>query len=441
MRANSLVALLIAPLVMAHALPAHAAAEEAIVAFLASHAVPLEQADDLDALLEGVGERRLVLLGESTHGTEEYYAWRAEISRRLIAEKDFDFVVVEGDWAALNRVNDFVKHRAGDSAREVLKTLDRWPAWMWGNTAIEEFAEWLREHNADKDEPDRVGFFGMDVYGPWEAREALLAYTESAFPEEHDRVVAKLACYTAHGPDDMDYARAIARGAESCAEDLAALAALLDEWAEGLEGTDAKAHFRATQHAKVLRNAEAHLRLSVFDRAESWNRRARHMWATVQRLLDLHGEDSRGIVWAHNTHVGDARQMAMGQQGMVNIGHLSRQDLGEDSVFIVGFGTNAGAVNAGASWGAPMQIMRIPEAAPGSIDHILAQVDLPAYYLALDGEARAHEGLSAVRGHRAIGVSYNPLDERGNYVPTIFPRRYDGFIFLQETQALTPVAP
>jgi len=418
-----------------------AAADGALTAFFAERAVPLEGPADLDPLLEGVGERRLVLLGEASHGTQEFYTWRTEISKRLIEEKGFSFIAVEGDWASLYRLNKFVKHLPGapDSARDALVALDRWPEWMWGNTAVLELADWLHEHNEGLPPGDRIGFYGMDVYGHWQALDDLLAYTAEHLAEHHDAVIEHFACFDVHGRDQRQYAQAVARGHASCQEAVNAVVRLLREHGDELAESDEKAYFRAKQNALVVRNAEEHYRFSAQGGPGSWNSRATHMWVTVQRLLAYHGPAAKGIVWAHNTHVGDARATTMAQQGMVNIGQLSRQSLGDHAVFSNGFGTYSGEVNAGLQWEAPMQIMETPEAAPGSFEAIMAAVEHEVFYVAIDAAVRAHAPLAAPRGHRAIGVVFDPRGEARNYVPTVLPQRYDGFIFIRHTSALEPV--
>jgi erythromycin esterase len=214
---------------------------------------------------------------------------------------------------------------------------------------------------------------------------------------------------------------------------------LLQSLSRELSGKDAGKFFRAKQNAWVVRNAEDFFRLAVTDNTGSWNSRATHMWETVQRLLDKHGDDSRAIVWAHNTHVGDADATTMRYQDMVNIGRLSRRDLGRDQVFITGFSTYTGRVNAGSNWGSRMERMRVPEGIDGSYENIFAQLGHKQFYLLFDDKDRNNPLLNEFIGHRAIGVVYNPRQEAGNYVPTILPQRYDALIFIRETNPLQPV--
>lgn len=419
----------------------HAQQTTAIVDYLAPKAITLNTPAELDPLIEEAGKRKLVLLGEASHGTLEYYEWRAEISKRLIVEHGFSFIAVEGDWASLYRLNKYVKDLPGapESAVEAMKNFSRWPGWMWGNTTVAGLIEWMREYNSKLSAEEKVGFYGMDVYGQWEAMDDLLAYAELYFPEHFETIAEKLACFERFDRDEWAYARATASSNFSCEDELNALVGLIAELGRKV-GVDKKnEHFRAKQNALVVKNAEDYFRLAVRGGSPSWNSRAEHMWFSVKRLFDFYGQNSRGIIWAHNTHVGDARATTMASHGMVNIGSLSRQELGGDNVFITGFGTYRGMVNAGSQWGSPMQIMNVPKAHNESIEFALNQVGEPAFLLLFDEIDRAHSLFGQYIGHRAIGVVYNPLNETGNYVPTYFTRRYDSFIFINITNALKPV--
>jgi erythromycin esterase len=415
---------------------------EELVRYFDPKIVPITNGSSLDALIDEVGLRRLVLLGEASHGTSEFYQLRAEITKRLISEKQFSFVAVEGDWASIYRLNKYVKGspEAPSSARQVLRGFNRWPEWMWGNKDIEELAEWMREHNNNLPENKKVGFYGMDVYGQWEAMDDLLEYTSKNLPEHHKEINSNLQCFARYNRDEWAYARAVVgSGQPSCEEGLNDVVALLREVSSQLRETDKAKFLRAKQNAIVVKNAEDFFRLAIQDNVASWNSRATHMWESVKRLLDEYGKDSKAIVWAHNTHVGDADATTMRFQEMVNIGYLSRRELGRDQVFITGFGTNTGRVNAGRSWGTAMQIMPVPMGIEGSYEHIFAQLRHEQFYLVFDEEDRNHPVLSQFRGHRAIGVIYDPRQEKGNYVPTILPQRYDAFIFIQKTGPLKPV--
>ncbi len=413
-----------------------------LIQYFSNKAVPFADAGGLDEIIAAMGERDLVLLGEASHGTSEFYEWRAEITKRLITEKDFSFVAVEGDWASIYRLNEYVKGRPGapSSARRVLRRFDRWPEWMWGNTEIEKLAEWMREYNSTLPDDQKVGFYGMDVYGQWEAMDDLLEFTSKNMQRHHRQISRSMECFAGYDRDEWVYARAVVgRGHPSCEGDLEKVTEIFREMSGLIEGDELEDFRRAKQNAYVVKNAEDFFRLAITDNTASWNSRATHMWETVKRLLRWYGEDSKGIVWAHNTHVGDADATVMRYQNMVNIGKLSREELGKDRVFINGFGTYTGRVNAGSSWGSSMHRMQVPEGIEGSYEYIFGQVGHEQFYLLFDQEDRSHPALSEFIGHRAIGVVYNPRHEAGNYVPTIMPERYDSFIFIRETSPLRPV--
>jgi len=413
-------------------LPAHA---QSVV----DRAVSLESADDLDALLESIGERPHVLLGEASHGTSEYYTWRTEISRRLITEKGFRFIAIEGDWTNAYEVNRYVKDLPGaaESAGEALDAFTRWPEWMWNNEEILELVVWLREHNDSLDPDERVGFYGIDLYTPFDSIRALASTVGEVDEELAGRLEESLLCFSQHG-DGQRYAQMLSMGASPCGESMVRAYEMLKDSEESLREAGDKVYLVAKQNLRVAKNAERHYRGMLDPRIDSWNARADHFFETYDRLIRTHGNDARGIVWAHNTHIGDARQTAMSLQGQVNIGQRARERYGADNVFAVGFGTYAGTVIAGASWEAPMQEMQVPPAPPESIEGLLQSLELGTFYFIADGDMEPEDFWFRPQPHRAIGVVYNPMRENpGNYVPTILPRRYDAFIFIPRTTALS----
>jgi erythromycin esterase-like protein len=403
---------------------------------------PLRTSRDLDPLLARVGDARCVLLGEATHGTSEFYTWRAEVTRRLIAEKGFSFVAVEGDWPDCYRVNRFVKGfpDEGRDAEEVLHAFARWPTWMWANAEVADFAAWLRRHNDGRPDGEKVGFYGLDVYSLWESLYEVMRYlrrTDGAALEAARRAAR---CFEPYGEDAHDYARATRLVPESCEQEVIDLLRAIRGRAPAHPGDDREARFVAEQNALVLANAEAYYRTMVRGRAESWNVRDRHMAETLDRLLAHHGPGAKAVVWEHNTHVGDAQFTDMADDGMVNLGQLARERYGEGDAVLVGFGTHSGTVIAGAEWEAPMERMRVPAARPDSWEDVLHRAGAGDTLLVFDAAARADETLAGWRGQRAVGVVYDPDIERyGNYVPTVLPRRYDALLFLDRTRALRPL--
>jgi len=398
---------------------------------------PLNTVEDLEPLMDQIGEARFVLLGEASHGTSEYYKWRARLSSRLIAEKGFNFVSVEGDWPDCYRINRYVKGHpeSGDSAQEVLQAFKRWPTWMWANWEVVAFAEWMRKFNRDKSK--KAGFYGLDVYSLWESMESILNYLEKKDPQAVKSALKAYHCFEPYGEDVQSYAWSTRMVPDNCEDEVIELLFEMQRRADRYNG-DPEAGFNAEQNALVIRNAEQYYRSMVRTDSGSWNVRDEHMMETLDRLIDFHGPGAKGIVWAHNTHIGDARFTDMAQAGMLNIGQLARDGHEDEGVVLVGFGSHRGSVIAGDSWGALMERMEVPEGRPGSWEDVLHQSGGDQLLL-FDQEDIPHT-FKKVRGHRAIGVVYHPeLESRRNYVPTILSRRYDAFLFFDQTEALHPL--
>jgi erythromycin esterase-like protein len=395
---------------------------------------------DLDPLLERIGDVRYVLLGEASHGTHEYYTWRDALSRRLVEEKGFSFIAVEGDWSDCYRVNRYVKAYpdSGDSARDVLRAFERWPTWMWANEEVAGMAEW-RRRNDGRPEREKVGFYGLDVYSLWDSLYQVMGYVRKHAPEGVPAARHAFECFEPYGEDAQAYARATRWVDESCEDEVVALLRELRRSAREYPRDGREAHFNVEQNALVVQNAERYYRAMVRGGPDSWNVRDRHMVETLERLVRHHRPGAKAIVWEHNTHIGDARFTDMADDGMVNVGQLVRERHGGEGVVLAGFGSYQGSVIAGSVWEAPMERMDVPPARPDSWEDVLHRTGTSDRLLLLDG-LRDHDGSLAERGHRAIGVVYHPEYERfGNYVPTVLPRRYDAFLFLDETQALHPL--
>lgn len=414
-----------------------------LAGYIASRAIGFQSASDLDSMISIASGRKLVLMGEASHGTHEYYAWRDSISRRLIAEHGFRFIAVEGDWAALYELNRYVKDMPGAAQHvlEVLRGLDRWPLWMWGNQEVVALAEWLRMFNEGLPDNQKVGFYGMDVYDEWRSIQTIGEVIRSHSEELYLQAQVYLDCMVAFKDDSWSYARDVAGGGRACDHAFSELFGLIVSAREHqLSGMDNETFFYLKQNARVAKNAEKFYRKSVIYRdASSWNARARHMHVTVERLLHKYGSGAKGIVWAHNTHIGDARFTDMGRWGQENIGHLSREQHGPDHVFLLGFTTYRGHVQAGAEWGARRQRMRIPRAVTGSMEYLSNRTGKDRFLLIFDDDDRTHHSFSQVLGHRAVGVVYDPNNDHRQFVPSIIPLRYDAFIFFRETNALNPL--
>jgi erythromycin esterase-like protein len=414
----------------------------ALVDRLREAARPLGNPADLDPLMERIGDAHYVLLGEASHGTSEYYTWRARLSRRLIEEKGFSFIAVEGDWPDCYRVNRYVKGwpDSGTSAREVLDAYERWPTWMWANEEIVELAEWLRGYNNRRLEGEKVGFYGIDVYSLWDSLDAVSSYLERVDPAAAEAARQAYACFEPYWEDEQQYALATTSLVpKSCEDEAVAMLRELCERASTCREEDPEAFFNAEQNALVAKNAELYYRTMVGGGSASWNIRDTHMTDTLDRLMQHHGPDSRCVVWEHNTHIGDARATDMSSEGMVNVGQLVRERHGVEDVVLVGFASHRGSVIAGRHWGAQMERMQAPPARTGSYEdalHAAGEDDK----LLIFSEVADLGPLLDPRGHRAIGVVYHPDRERyGNYVPSVLPLRYDALLYLDETHALHPL--
>ncbi len=412
--------------------------EKAVTLTIPNH--PLRNEQDLDVLLREIGDAKVVLLGEASHGTAEYYEWRAAITRRLMQEKGFDFVAVEGEWADSYRVNNFIKGPRKDSAAAVtlLEQYNRWPTWMWGNYEIAGLVTWLNGYNQNKPAGEKVGFYGLDVYCLWESMTELMPYVKNN-PELVKVAKGVHQCFQPFSSDAMQYAEAVASASANCRAETSRLWKEIQRQnpPEGSPRTEAQ--FVAEQNALVALNGERYYRAAVSSNTESWNIRDHHMAQTLKRLLDFHGPEAKAIVWEHNTHVGDARYTDMASSGEVNVGQLVRKEYGEENVFIVGFGSYQGSVIAASSWGAPMKKMPVPPATQGSWEQILHQLS-PANKIIFSKDLRENKVLNRPVGHRAIGVVYNPkIEHLGNYVPSVMPKRYDAFLYIDSTRALRPL--
>lgn len=420
---------------------------ERAVSHAAERARPLRALHDLQPLIEEIAPARVVMLGESSHGTQEFYEWRRLISQELIANHGFHAIVVEGDWPPCWQLNSYVHGEGASDARQPLRAFSRWPTWMWANTEIVQLADWLRTHNEGREPSRRAGFYGLDVYSLFESIDALLAQLEKVNPFLARKASARYECFDRVNGDEMAYARHLLELPAGCEEQV--LLSLQELLAARLYDSDSRTPpfrdrlFNAEQNARIVANAERYYRVMMHGTDDSWNVRDRHMQETLEILLQRYGPDTKLIVWAHNTHIGDYRATDMAAEGQVNLGGLAREALGAENVKLVGFGTYRGEVIASRSWDGPIEVMRSPAGEPGSYEALFHRVcehlGSPACYLSLSHVPKG-DILHETRGHRAVGVVYCPSHERlGNYVPTQLAARYDAFLFFDETRALEPL--
>jgi erythromycin esterase-like protein len=404
-------------------------------------------ASDYDPLLERIGDARIVLLGEASHGTHEFYAERARITRRLIEEKGFGAVVVEADWPDAYRVNRFVRGRPGDEeAVDALAGFKRFPTWMWRNADVLDFVGWLRDRNDHVDrETGRAGFFGMDLYSLHGSMQAVLGYLDKVDPQAARRARERYSCFDHFGEDPQGYGYATSFGlADSCQHDVVTTLVEITRRAldyarrDGLVAADE--FFQAEQNARLVKNAEAYYRSMFGGRASSWNLRDQHMTETLEVViahLERTGRPSRVAVWAHNSHLGDARFTEMGEGGEVNVGQLVRERFGA-RVVSVGFTTYTGTVTAASDWDAPAERKRVRPALAGSYEALLHEVGRPRFLLMLGPAAPA--ALHEPRLERAIGVIYRPdTERRSHYFHARLPQQFDVVLHFDETRAVEPL--
>jgi erythromycin esterase-like protein len=400
-----------------------------------------------DRLIELAGEAQFVLIGEASHGTHDFYATRAELTRRLIEEKDFRVVALEADWPDTLRVHRYVTGRAPErDAAEALGDFRRFPAWMWRNTVMVEFVNWLRNWNLHSDRKGTgAGIFGMDLYSLHTSMESVLGYLDKVDPESARRARRRYSCFELFGEDPQAYGYATTRGhSEPCEDEVVAqLTELRRKYGEFMsrDGQVAKDEFfYAEQNARLVTNAERYYRSMFRGREESWNLRDQHMTETLAALIS-HFDGGRGkvVVWAHNSHLGDARATEMRARGECNVGQLTRERFGE-RVFGIGFSTYSGTVTAARDWGNPAECRRVRPGLAGSYEKFFHETEVPRFWLNLREGNAATEILRERRLQRAIGVIYRPETEReSHYFEACLPEQFDAVIHLDETRSLEPL--
>jgi len=415
-------------------------------------------AQDYDPLLEMIGDARLVLLGEASHGTHEFYRERAEITKRLIREEGFTAVAVEADWPDAYRVNCYVRGAsAAAEATEALDGFQRFPTWMWRNADVLDFVGWLRDHN-DTLPPEgrKVGFYGLDLYSLYSSVEAVLQYLAKVDPEAARRGRYRYSCFEHFGEDSQAYGYAASFGlSESCEGEVISQLSELRRRAELYLSRDGRVaeddFFYAEQNARLVKNAEEYYRAMFRGRPgagpalrapTSWNLRDRHMAETLDALvahLDRLGGRTKVAVWEHNSHLGDARATQMGESGEWNVGQLVRERYGRDAV-LVGFSTYGGTVTAAADWGSPAERKRVRPGMPGSYEALFHDTGVPDFLLTLRDGGRAVEALREPRLQRAIGVIYRPDTERlSHYFHARLADQFDAMLHFDHSRAVEPL--
>jgi len=409
-----------------------------------SSAEPLPDIDDdsFGAVFDRYGDARVVCLGEASHGTSEFYRARAQISKRLIAHHGFNIVAVEADWPDAGTIDRYVRHRQPRAGEQ--KAFERFPTWMWRNREFDGFIRWLRRHNHGRDYAEMTGFYGLDLYNMSMAMRAVIDFLEEADPEAAKVAKTRYGCLDPWADEPHRYgAMALHEGYARCEvqvvqmlmdlmkRDFDCLTQECDEWLD------------AAANARVVKNAEAYYRVMYRGAAESWNLRDTHMFETLSQLLDAKGPKSKAIVWAHNSHIGNAAFTEMGQvRGELNIGQLVKDKL-DAKARLIGFGTHTGTVAAADDWDEPMQVKAVNPSLEGSYERASHDSRLPRFLLDLRPQEigrEIREALMEPKLERFIGVIYRPDTERWSHYSTcILPRQYDGWVWFDETRAVTPL--
>ncbi|MGE7768597.1 erythromycin esterase family protein [Peribacillus sp. NPDC096540] len=410
-----------------------------LVQSIIEHSVPLTSEADWDKLVQQVKNSKFVLLGEASHGTSEFYTARVEITKKLIKEKGFTFVAVEGDWPACQAINRYVKgyDLVTKSAQDVLKSFNRWPTWMWANEEIIDLIEWMKEYNESGQSQTKVGFYGIDIYSLWESMDEVIHYLKQIDSPDLEAARQAFTCFEPFNRNNEEYAVSSGIFSEDCINEVAKLLTTIQRTKEKYPHHE-ELNLNLQVNALVAYNAENYYRTMVVHDDRSWNIRDMHMVDALNEIMDFYGSEGKAIVWEHNTHVGDASATDMRDSGMINVGQVIREQNPTENVFIAGFGTYSGTVIAADEWGMNFEVKTVPPAMNGSWEegmHLSGAYDKMLIFT----DENRHLFRDRI-GHRAIGVVYRPEYEQfGNYVPSVMSDRYDAFVYIDETQALHPI--
>jgi protein-L-isoaspartate(D-aspartate) O-methyltransferase len=389
----------------------------------------------LDPLLARIGDARIVLLGEASHGTSEFYRMRERISRELITKKGFRFVAIEGDWPDAARVDHYVRHLEYPPSEWT--AFARFPVWMWRNNEVRAFIDWLRHHNAPLKDASRVAFHGLDLYSLYDSIRAVLKYLDQVDPHSARVARERYGCLTPWQSDPATYGHAALTGAyPTCEADVVRVLTDLLHKRRDYAERDGARFMDAVQNARLITNAERYYRIMYYGSRASWNLRDNHMFETLKTLLAFYGPTSKAIIWAHNSHIGNAAATEMFSRGEYNLGHLCRKEFG-DLAYAIGFGTHTGTVAAASNWDGPMEVKTVLPSIPDSYEHVCHETGKPSFLLNLrhsDGM-----GLRKPRFERAIGVIYRPETElASHYFQAVLPDQFDEYVWFDETRAITP---
>lgn len=398
------------------------------------------EAADLNPLMDRIGSARIVLLGEATHGTSEFYRMRERITRDLIIKKGFRFIAIEADWPDAARVDHYVRHFQYPPSEWT--AFARFPTWMWRNTEVHDFVSWLRKYNGTVERSERVAFHGLDLYSLYDSIRSVLNYLDELDPNSARVARERYGCLTPWQRDPATYGHAALTGSYPKCEShvVRALTDLLAK-RQAYAEHDGERFLDAEQNARLVANAERYYRIMYYGSRASWNLRDSHMFATLKNLLAFHGPDSKAVVWAHNSHVGNAEATEMAARGEHNLGQLCRKAFGAQA-YLVGFGTHSGTVAAASKWDGPMEIKTVRPALPRSYEQMCHATGLARFMLSLRSRDDLYgpSGLGKERLERAIGVIYRPETERAShYFRANLPQQFDEYIWFDNTRAVTPL--
>lgn len=407
------------------------------------HAEPFTSLEtcDLAPLLQRIGDHRVVLIGEASHGTSEFYRLRARLTQQLIEERGFSFVAIEGDWPDAARIDHYVRHFDTPPAEWI--AFARFPTWMWRNREVREFVDWLRLYNTEQHADRRTAFYGLDLYSLYSSIRAILAYLDAVDPKTAAVARHRYACLTPWQSDPAAYGHAALTGHyRKCEKDVLAILSDIIERRGNYMKHDGERYLDAVQNARLIANAERYYRTMYYGSRASWNLRDNHMFDTLDTLLKFHGHHSKAVVWAHNSHVGDAAATEMSARGEHNLGRLARDAYGSDGVYIVGFGTDTGTVAAASEWDGPLEIKSLRPALDGSIEHDCHRFGAANFLLPLKDlrEMGVDCELNLPRLERAIGVIYQPQTElQSHYFEAVVPHQFDEYIWFDHSAAVEPI--
>ena len=421
----------------------HTAPASELPLWLATASEPFDGVSSMpmQGLLDRIGNCRIVLLGEASHGTSEFYRARERITRALIQDKGFNLIALEGDWPDVARLDHYVRH--ANYPPSEWTAFSRFPTWMWRNEEVRQFIDWLHDHNLSREPDERVGLYGLDLYSLYGSIRAILEYLDDAAPEVAKMARDRYRCLMPFENDPRNYSRqSLHPEYQHCEQAVLSMLKDLQSLRQRFAEHDGSRFLNAVQNARLVANAEHYYRTLFYATPSAWNLRDSHMFETLQALLEHHGKDAKVVVWAHNSHLGGSDATDMSRRGEYNLGHLCRHHYG-DAVYSVGFGTDHGTVAAVSDWDEPLEIKTVQPALEHSYEALCHHTGVSCFMLPLR-KNRHHNLVEALRNERlerAIGVIYRPRTERqSHYFHASLPEQFDEYIWFEQSEAITPLS-